>query len=275
MKVVAIDSARCINCSNCHIACKDEYCDNDWSPVAAPQGKGQFWIRIQERQAARGTRMRLERIPVMCQHCARPSCIESCKAQAIYKRSDGIVIIDPELCNGCGACQHACGYGVIFENTERKIFQKCTLCAHLLDNGWEQPRCVTVCPVDALAFVEHEELRDENNQAPIEKLWPELGTQPRVTYFNLPKPFLAGAVFSPQEDLCLENVELNLSCPATGASYASRTDFLGEFKIDNIRPGIYDLCLFKDGYGAKKLSKLDIRSSLNVDEIQLRLVAQR
>ncbi|MCL2826042.1 MAG: 4Fe-4S binding protein, partial [Eggerthellaceae bacterium] len=137
MKTILVDPSRCIQCCNCQNACKDEHCDNDWSPIAAKQGSGQFWIKVYETQRGTGSRMRLDRLPVLCQHCEDPACLKACGNDAIYQRDDGIVIIDPTKCKGCGKCREACGYGVIFFNGELGISQKCTMCAHLLDAGWE------------------------------------------------------------------------------------------------------------------------------------------
>jgi Fe-S-cluster-containing dehydrogenase component len=269
MKTLLIDPKRCIQCCNCQNACKDEHVDNEWKPLAAKQGSGQFWIQIRERQAASGSRMRLERVPVPCQLCEKPACLAACPNHAIYQREDGVTIIDPTVCVGCGACSEACGYNVIYWNEELKISQKCTLCTHLLDNGWDAPRCVTACPVDALNFVDSDELTARNLYAPLERLHPEYGTNPQVAYVNLPKPFIAGAVYSPNEDRCLEGVELTLIGSSNGLDYRGQSDFLGEFRLSPVEPGIYDLMLAKAGYAMKTLSRLDVRDSLNVEDIRL------
>lgn len=274
MKTILVDPSRCIQCCNCQNACKDEHCDNDWSPTAAPQGPGQFWIKVHESQAADGARMRLNRVPVLCQHCENPACEAACPNGAISRRDDGIVLIDPERCQGCGACRDACPYDVIYENTERGISQKCTMCAHLLDAGWERPRCVTACPSDALSFVDEDDLAMENLTAPLERLHPEYDTAPRVAYVNLPKPFVAGAVYSPAEDLCLEKVNLELVGQANGAYYLGRTGLMGEFRIEGVEPGFYTLNLEKDGYDAKAIASLDVREALNAGEIKLVKSAQ-
>lgn len=233
------------------------------------QGPGQFWIKIEESQAAQGTRMQLNRVPILCQQCENASCMAACTHDAIYRRDDGIVIIDPTRCTGCGACEEACAYHVIYHNDDLDISQKCTMCAHLLDAGWEKPRCVTACPVDALVYVDEDELTDENLYAPLERLHPEYGTEPHVAYVNLPKPFIAGAVYSPQENRCLDKVDLTLVGQTTGTTYTARTGFLGEFRFEGLEPGIYRLMLDKDGYDSKTISRLDAREALNVGEIRL------
>lgn len=268
MKTILIDPSRCIQCCNCQNSCKDEHCDNDWSPIAAKQGSGQFWIKIRESQAADGSRMRLNRVPVTCQHCENCALIDVAP-DAVYVREDGIVIIDPEAARGNEALVDACPYHTVYWNADLQVAQKCTMCAHLLDAGWEKPRCVTACPSDALSFVEASELTAENLYAPLERMNPEFGTKPRVAYVNIPKPFVAGAVYSPSENICLEKVDLVLSNQATGEKYFGRTGLLGEFRIENVAPGYYTLQLDKDGYDAKTLSSLKVADGLNVGEIRL------
>ncbi len=269
MKTILIDPSRCIQCCNCQNSCKDEHCDNDWSPIAAKQGSGQFWIKIEESQAATGNRMRLNRVPIICQQCEQPSCMAACEDGAIYKREDGIVLINPTKCTGCGKCKDACGYGVIYENVESKVCQKCTMCAHLIDGGWEKPRCVNACPTDALRYVDEDELCEENLYAPLERMHPELGTSPHIAYVNLPRPFVAGAVYSPSEDMCLEKVDLELVGQASGIAYCAQSGMLGEFRIEGVEPGVYALTLSKDGFDTKTISCLDVRDGLNVGDVRL------
>jgi Fe-S-cluster-containing dehydrogenase component len=268
MKTILIDPSRCIQCCNCQNACKDEHVDNEWLPYSAKQGSGQFWIQIRERQLASGSRMRLERLPVPCQHCSDAPC-EAAGGGAVYRRSDGYLIIDPVNAKGRSELVNACPYGAIYYNTELDLPQKCTMCAHLLDVGWERPRCVNACPTDALSFVDIDELVVENLYAPLERLHPEYNTMPSVAYVRLPKAFLAGAVYSPSEDACLKRVDLTLVGLATGNAYLTQSGQFGEFRIDNVEPGIYTLTLEKDGYDTKAISRLDIRQSLNVGDLRL------
>lgn len=268
MKTILVDPSLCIQCCDCQIACKDEHCDNDWAPIATVQSEGQFWIEVREEQVASGSRMRLNRVPVMCQHCENCS-LALLAPEAVYKREDGIVIIDPEKARGIKGLVEACPYGAVYWNEGAQVAQKCTMCAHLLDAGWERPRCVAACPRDALRFVDDIELAARNLYAPLERLSPELGTRPQVAYVNLPKPFVAGAVYSPAENLCLDRVEVVLTQEATGRAYLTETDFFGEFKIDGIEEGFYTLALNKEGYDRKALAKLEVRGALNVGEVRL------
>jgi Fe-S-cluster-containing dehydrogenase component len=134
---------------------------------------------------------------------------------AIYKRDDGLVIIDPEKCNGCKACMTACPYDVIYFNEELSLAQKCTGCAHLLDNGAKLPRCVDVCPTGALKFGEEEDLKDDIVGADV--LLPEEGLKPQVYYRNIPGKFIAGTVYDPVEKDVVEGASATSPpAPASG-----------------------------------------------------------
>ena len=148
MKSFVIDARLCIGCYNCQIACKDEHCGNDWTPYAKPQpDTGQFWLEVREEERGTIQKVTVAYIPWMCQHCDNAPCMKVCAVAAIYKRDDGLVIIDPKKCNGCMHCVDACPYESIFFNQDLNIAQKCTGCAHLLDRGWPitEPRCVDYC----------------------------------------------------------------------------------------------------------------------------------
>jgi NAD-dependent dihydropyrimidine dehydrogenase PreA subunit len=188
---------------------------------------------------------------------------------AVYRRPDGLVIIDPKAAVGNRQIVNSCPYGVIYYNAELELAQKCTGCAHLIDAGWEKPRCVTACPTDALTYVEEDELTAAKLYAPLERLNAEFGTEPHGAYVNLPKPFIAGAVYSPNEDICLEGVNVKVELGADGTTQTTKTNFLGEFSIGNLAPGFYTIYFEKDGYAPKRIAKLDANKALNVDEIRL------
>ncbi|MEJ2709621.1 MAG: 4Fe-4S binding protein, partial [Anaerolineales bacterium] len=156
MKVFVVDTSMCNGCYSCQIACKDEHCGNDWSPYAKPQpDTGQFWLKMHEKVRGNVPHVKMSYMAVMCQHCENAPCLAACGAEgAMYRRDDGLIIIDPKKCNGCKNCVDVCPYGAIYMNTSLNIAQKCTGCAHLLDRGWEEPRCVDACPTGALKFGE-------------------------------------------------------------------------------------------------------------------------
>ncbi len=92
-------------------------------------------------------------ISLACNHCEKPACVTACKANAIFKRKDGIVIVDSEKCQGIRDCQKACPYGSLQFDTETDIVTKCDFCFDEIDQGGT-PACVSACPMRALDFGE-------------------------------------------------------------------------------------------------------------------------
>lgn len=273
MKTIVIDVEKCIGCRDCVLACKDEHVGNDWSPITRPQpDTGHFWVKILEEERGTQPKIKTTWMPVLCMHCENAPCIPACPENAINRRADGIVLIDPQKCNGCQDCMEACPYRVIYFNEELNLCQKCTLCAHLLDQGWEEPRCVRACPTDALKFGEEADLQPWLELA--EPWKPESGAQPAVKYINLPKPFVAGDVYSPNEDACLENVLVTLTNLATGTSLSVQTDNYGDFWLKGVIPGSYSLFFEKVGYYTKKIQPLKVAEDLNIGSVKLYKVPQ-
>ena len=273
MKVLVIDIDKCNGCYNCQVACKDEHVGNDWTPIAKPQpDTGQFWMKVTDIVQGTVPKVRVRYMHDTCQQCDEAPCIAGCKSHAIYKREDGIVIIDPETCTGNRNCLDACPYSAIYFNRDLNIAQKCTMCAHLLDKDWKEPRCVDACPTGALKFGEEEELKDLIAKA--ETLKPESGAKPRVYYLNLPnKFFIAGAVYDPEADECLEGATVTLTNLASNAAETLATDYFGDFWFEKQEPGRYSLRIEKAGYNPVTLDAVEAGKDLNVGDIELRVAA--
>ena len=156
----------------------------------------------------------------------------------LYRREDGIIIIDPEKAKGQEAIVNACPYRVIYWNAEKQVPQKCTLCAHRLDEGAKQPRCVESCPTGALVFGDLDDPDSEiaklSANAEVEALHPEYKTQPLVKYIGLPKRFVAGeVVFKDNMGECAQGVTISLS--GGGATLETKTDRYGDFEFEGLK----------------------------------------
>jgi len=265
-KAFVIDVSLCSGCYNCQLACKDEHAGNEWMPYAKPQPEiGQFWMKVNDHVCGTIPKVKIHYIPRLCNHCDRPVCMEACGAGAVYKRDDALVIIDPAKCTGCGKCAEACPYDVIYKNESEGIYQKCTGCAHLLDNGYKLPRCAEACPTDALRFGEESDLQDLIEGADVLK--PETGLRPRVYYRNIPGKFIAGTVYDPVEKEVLIGAKCRLV--SGGKVYHARTDEYGDFWFTDLAVGLYDLTIEAPGFDYKVFKDIRTRECVNLGDIPL------
>lgn len=246
-KVFVFDVSKCSGCRNCQLACKDEHVDNDWSPYAKPQpDTGQFWTHVEEKVRGQVPKVKVAYLVHMCQHCDDAPCMKAAP-DAVYKREDGLVIIDPAKAKDRKELADACPYGAIFWNEELSIPQKCTGCAHLVDAG-EVPHCVDVCPHGALRFGDEEEFAEEIAAA--EAIVPERAEidKPRVHYLNLPKRFLAGIVVDEEADEVVIGAKVTAQNTATGEVLVTETDEFGDFWFHQVDAASWDVYFEADGY---------------------------
>ena len=158
-----IDAGKCLpGCTKCIDACHTE---NGVSETLPDPRQNAQWIRkielVDRRPGA--TAGRVSQLPMMCQHCAHPPCVDVCPTGASMKRADGIVLVDRHTCIGCRYCMMACPYKarsfVHAPLTEQNpdvprgkgCVEGCTLCVHRVDKG-QQPACVESCPEGAMIF---------------------------------------------------------------------------------------------------------------------------
>jgi tetrathionate reductase subunit B len=273
MKAFYIDISICNGCYCCQIACKDEHVDNDWTPYARPQPEtGQFWIGMIELERGQIPKVKVTYIPRLCHHCDNAPCMAECKIGAIYKREDGLVIIDPAKCTGCKLCSDACPHDAIFFNEEMSIAQKCTGCAHLLDNDpdeWPVPRCVDACPTGALRFGEEEEFKDSIADA--EFLHPKAGTKSHLYYKNLPKKFVAGTLYDPVEKEVVIGAVCKLKDNASGETFTVETDNFGDFWFRGLKDDrTFTLTLEKAGK-TKIVKDIITQKDISLGDIPLTL----
>jgi tetrathionate reductase subunit B len=146
-----IDANKCAsNCNACVTACNDE---NGLTGSGRPETDAQ-WIRtvtVRDRKTNHSVSL-----PMMCQHCAEPPCVDVCPTGASYKRADGIVLVDKHTCIGCRYCMMACPYkarSFVHETLTDQVpdvprgkgtVESCTLCVHRIDRG-EDPACAVAC----------------------------------------------------------------------------------------------------------------------------------
>jgi Fe-S-cluster-containing dehydrogenase component len=182
-------------------------------------------------------------LPIPCMHCDNAPCIKAAREGAVYERDDGIVLIDPEKAKGQETLVKACPYGAIWWNKDKDLPQKCTFCAHLLNEGWKEPRCVQSCPTGALQVIQAEtsEMDAKVSSKNIDILHPEYRTGPRVYYKNLyryVRCFIAGSVAFEKDGIkdCAEGASVILS-NGSDIIAETRTDNFGDFKFDDLEEG--------------------------------------
>lgn len=274
MKIFVVDVAKCVGCRSCQLVCKDEHCDNDWMPYAAPQpDTGQFWMRVDEKERGQTPKVTVAYTPIMCQHCGNAPCMAAAEAagvpDAVYRREDGLVVVDPVKAKGCKEIVEACPYHAVFWNDEREIPQKCTGCAHLLDEGWKVPRCVEACAHDALRFGEYEDFADELANA--EALVPDVNTEPRAYYLNLPKRFIGGEIADLEEEEVIIGAKVVLCELESGRTWETESDEFGDFWFRQIPAADYSITVEAEGYRTRVVTDFvsTVERDLNVGTIAM------
>ena len=95
----------------------------------------------------------------VCKHCTHAGCLDVCPTGALFRTEFGTVVVQQDICNGCGYCVSACPFGVIDRRPLDGRAQKCTLCYDRLHDGME-PACAQACPTQSIQFGELDELRE-------------------------------------------------------------------------------------------------------------------
>lgn len=273
-KYLIIDVAKCWDCNNCFITCSDEHESNDWPGYTLAQPRHDHrWMDVKRMERGQFPLIDVAYRPTPCMHCQDAPCAKASNG-AITLREDGVVLIDQEKSKGMKELVGSCPYGAIFWNEEENVPQKCTMCAHLLDDGWEQPRCVQACFTGALRFeqLEEEELSDLIKVEGLLQLHPEKGTRPNVYYKNLhrfDKVFIAGSVAAQKEEIldCVKDAKVFLQRSGEVLSEVE-TDAFGDFKFDglNENSGEYTVKIEIDGQERQSLV-VELDKSLNIGTI--------
>ncbi len=154
-----IDTNRCKpGCSECIDACNKEH---GLRKNHGPETDAQWIRKVNLKHKKTG---QLLSMPIMCQHCATPPCVDVCPTGASFKRADGIVLVDKHICIGCRYCMMACPYSArnfIHEKLTDQLpvaprgkgtVESCTLCVHRIDRGEGSTACSQACPQGAMTF---------------------------------------------------------------------------------------------------------------------------
>jgi tetrathionate reductase subunit B len=173
--VMLVDTERCVKCDACVTACRAE-----WN---TPLGYSRNWVSTVEGSDANGMPM-LSFLSGRCQHCDQPPCVDACPTGASYKRDDGMVLTDRDLCTGCEFCLYACPYDARFKDPADGMISKCTFCQPRVDAG-KQPACVEVCFNGALVFGDINDPDSEVSQRLAQGDWKQLVTRETNTGQNL------------------------------------------------------------------------------------------
>lgn len=252
-----INCDRCIGCYNCFLTCQDEFCGNayDGYAAAAPM-EGHNWMRVIDIERGRYPRVKVAYIPKTCMHCDNARCIAAAENGAVYRRPDGIVVIDPRKAVGQKQIVDACPYRVIEWNAKAQLPQKCNMCAHLLDSGDKAPRCVESCPTNAIVFGDLDDDAGELSQIlkrqEAQKLCPEFSMGEKVVYMGLPRRFISGTVVFKDKKECAGGVRVELSDNAEQRT--ALTNGFGDFEFEDLdADATYVLKIGASGYKEKTL----------------------
>ena len=162
------DTTVCIGCKACEVACKEwnnlpadnigltgqsfdntgSLSANTWRHVAFVERAGD--VRQNAQPAYQSGWLMMSDV---CKHCHNPPCLEACPTGALFKTEFDTVVIQQDICNGCGYCVPACPFGVVDVNLLDGKAHKCTLCYDRLKGGLE-PACAKSCPTDSIQFGE-------------------------------------------------------------------------------------------------------------------------
>jgi Fe-S-cluster-containing dehydrogenase component len=259
------------------LAVKDEYVGNNFAGYSAEMPRhGHAWVDVRERERGLFPTVDIAYLFHACQHCDDAPCIRAAQNNAITKRSDGIVVIDPDRAKGQKQIVDACPYGAVYWNEALSLPQHWNFDAHLIDAGWPAPRPVQACPTGALRAlkVEDEEMRSIAKSEGLEPLDPGTAHRTRVHYRNLARytrVFVAGTVVGREAGLeaCVPRAQVRL---ARGSETIadSLSDAYGDFRFDGLTPssGSYRVEVRAAGYRGQMLD-FELADSHWLGEIRL------
>jgi formate dehydrogenase iron-sulfur subunit len=169
------DTSVCIGCKACEVACKEwnqvpedglNFTGMSYDNTAGLGADTWRHVAFIEQPEARddgpgGVRWLMS--SDVCKHCTHAACLDVCPTGSLFRTEFGTVVVQQDICNGCGYCVSACPYGVIDRRRDDGRAWKCTLCYDRLRVG-ETPACAKACPTESIQFGPLEELRARADQ---------------------------------------------------------------------------------------------------------------
>ncbi len=175
---MAVDTATCVGCSACEIACRTE---ND-----VVEGYVRSWVVTETVGAFPDLAMEIR--SERCNHCEDAPCVAACPTGASYYGPGGTIQVDADKCTGCKACIAACPYDARFVDPRTNTVDKCTFCAHRLENGTPTTACQDVCPTDSIVVGDLDEPDSRISRLLATRehytLLPGAGTKPKLLYLK-------------------------------------------------------------------------------------------
>jgi Fe-S-cluster-containing dehydrogenase component len=253
---VVFDVALCTGCHNCTLAVQDEYIGNDFPGYAAEMPRhGHRWVEIERCERGSFPAIDVAYQFRACQHCDNPPCQRAAEGDAVRKRPDGIVVIDPVRARGQKQIAEACPYRAVSWNENLQLPQHWNFDAHLIDAGWSAPRPVQACPTGALRALKITD--DEMNRIAadqgLERLDANGSHRTRVYYRNLyriTQVFAAGTLLVRRGEIesCVAGARMRL-WRGDKLVGDTQSDAFGDFRFDALAPfsGEYRVEVSADG----------------------------
>jgi tetrathionate reductase subunit B len=172
-----IDTDKCgKGCSACVDACDKEFALPGSMPESSDAQKTQYIRKVTLKEKTTGHELSL---PLMCQHCENPPCVDVCPTGASFKRADGIVLVDKHICIGCRYCMMACPYKarsfvheeIVNQTLEQPrgkgTVESCNMCVVRVDND-KTPACVEACTAENHNAMIFGDMNDPNSALSVE-----------------------------------------------------------------------------------------------------------
>lgn len=252
-----IDVAKSVHAVNAILSAKDEYVGNEHPGYSAPvPEEGGDLFTLERKVRGEAPVVDAAYLLKTCNHCDNAPC-KDVGGDAVIKRDDGIIIIDPVKAKGRRDIYEACPYNALIWNEDLELPQNWIFDAHLLDAGMSVPRCVDAAPLNSIQAIKvtDAEMQRKADAEGLEVLHPELDTKPRVYYRNMHRftsCFIGGTLVtqaSGTED-CVEGADIEVYRGDELVGQAL-SDTYGEFKLDRLDPGsgAYRIVMSRDGVG--------------------------